>query len=55
MKEGFLNILYLAVIASWITSIVTCIKTASWALLFAVIFFPPIGLIHGVAVWFGVL
>ena len=55
MSEGIGNLLYFAIIGAWITSIITCIKTDAWALLFAVIFVPPVGIIHGVGVWIGVL
>ena len=40
--------------AAWLTSIVTCIKTSAWLLLLAVAMFFPIGILHGVLVWFGV-
>jgi hypothetical protein len=40
-------------IAAWVTHVVVCIKTASWALLFigAIIF--PVGIVHGIGYWFG--
>lgn len=46
-------VVYIASFIAWVTHIVVCIKTASWALLFfgAIIF--PVGIIHGIMVWFG--
>lgn len=42
-------------VLAWMTHVITTIKTASWVLLVmgSVIF--PIGVIHGIAIWFGVL
>lgn len=48
------SVVYLGVISAWITSIVMCINNASWALLFAVVFVPPVGVIHGFGLWIGV-
>lgn len=48
------NALYWGIILAWITSIVVCIQKAAWALLFAVIIVPPVGIIHGAGVWIGV-
>jgi len=52
---GFATLVaYVLAIAAWITHVVTCIKAASWALLFigAIIF--PVGVIHGWGIWLGV-
>ena len=54
MNDWIGNVIYLSIIAAWVTSIVMCIHDASWALLFAVIFVPPVGVIHGVGLWIGV-
>lgn len=40
--------------AAWITHVIVCIKTASWILLAFGCIVAPIGVIHGVGVWFGV-
>ena len=40
-------------IAAWLTHIVVCIQAASWGLLIAGAIMFPIGIIHGVGVWFG--
>jgi hypothetical protein len=53
MNEWIGHAIYWAIILAWITSIVTCIKISAWALLFAVIFVPPVGVIHGAGVWIG--
>jgi hypothetical protein len=41
-------------LAAWITHVVVCIKTASWLFLIAGAICAPIGVIHGIGVWFGV-
>ena len=45
--------IYLSLIGAWLTHIVVCIQTSSWALLFfgAIIF--PVAIVHGYGVWFG--
>lgn len=45
----------LAVLAAWMTHVVACIKAGAWFLLLFGIFVPPIGWVHGLAVWFGML
>jgi len=42
-------------VLAWVTHIITSIKTASWVLLVMGSLIFPIGIIHGVAVWLGVL
>lgn len=54
MNEWIGHAIYWAIILAWITSIVVCIQEAAWALLFAVIIVPPVGVIHGAGVWIGV-
>ena len=51
-------IFYLVSIAAWITHIVFCIKAAAWtgsaiALLIVGIAIFPVGIIHGISIWFG--
>jgi hypothetical protein len=40
--------------AAWITHIFVCLKTGEWGFLIAGALFLPIGIIHGIGVWFGV-
>lgn len=40
-------------IAAWVTHVLVCIKAAAWVLLVIGIVVPPIGIVHGVGVWFG--
>jgi hypothetical protein len=54
MNEWIGNAIYLSIIFAWITSVVNCIHEAAWALLFAVVFVPPVGVIHGFGIWIGV-
>lgn len=46
--------LVIASIVAWVTHVVVCIKTASWLFLITGAIFAPVGVIHGVGVWFGV-
>ena len=39
---------------AWITSIAACVYQDLFWLLLAVIFLPPIGVVHGVGVWIGI-
>lgn len=50
---GYIAIM-IASIAAWITHVVVCIKAASWGFLIAGAIFAPIGVIHGIGVWFGI-
>lgn len=56
-KEAYSIIAVLAVIATciagWLTHVVVCIKTASWLFLIAGAICAPVGVIHGIGVWFG--
>jgi hypothetical protein len=44
----------LAFTAGWVTHIIVCIQTASWALLIAGALMFPIGIVHGIGLWFGI-
>ncbi len=46
-------ILSLAFIAAWLTHIVTCLAGGLWGFLIAGAILFPIGIIHGVMIWFG--
>ena len=40
-------------VASWLTHVVVCIKSASWGFLIAGALFFPIANIHGTGIWLG--
>lgn len=40
-------------IAAWGTHVIVCIKTASWLFLIAGAIAAPVGIVHGVGIWFG--
>lgn len=40
-------------IAAWLTHVIVCIKASLWVFLVAGAIFAPIGVIHGIGVWFG--
>lgn len=44
----------LTFIAAWITHVVVCIKASAWILLLFGAIVAPIGIIHGIGIWFGV-
>lgn len=45
----------LLMFALWATHVIVCIKTASWVLLVIGAFVFPIGIAHGLGVWFGLV
>lgn len=45
--------LLLTSIAAWITHVVVCIKASAWLFLIAGAIAAPVGVIHGLGVWFG--
>jgi len=48
------GIFTIAAIAAFLTSIINCLLTGRWILLVIDLFVAPIGVLHGVMVWFGV-
>ena len=40
--------------AAWLTHVAVCITKANWLFLLAGAIMAPIGVIHGVGIWFGV-
>jgi hypothetical protein len=40
-------------IAAWLTHVVACIKAGAYVLLLAGALVAPVGVIHGVMLWFG--
>ena len=43
---------FLVGFAGWVTHVVVCIKTAAWGFLVAGALFFPIGIVHGIGLWF---
>jgi hypothetical protein len=46
--------IWLLAAAAWLTHVIVCIKTASYVFLLAGALVAPVGVIHGVGLWFGV-
>lgn len=46
--------LFLAVPAGWVTHVVHCLQNEEWILLIVGAIFFPIGIVHGIGLWFGV-
>lgn len=51
--EAFALALVVWIVASWITHVVVCLKTASWGFLIAGAIMFPVAVIHGTGYWFG--
>ena len=41
------------IIMAWLTHVITCLSAASWGFLIAGAIFFPVGVIHGIGIWFG--
>lgn len=55
MKLGIVLYLLLGLVsfATWLTHVIVCIETSRWGLLIAGALFFPVGMVHGLGVWFG--
>jgi len=49
----FLFVSIIASISAWMTHVITCIETEQWGFLIAGAIAAPVGIIHGVGIWFG--
>jgi hypothetical protein len=52
MNSGSLIVGVLA--AAWLTHVISCLLKAKYLLLIAGAFVFPVGIIHGIGIWFGV-
>ena len=43
----------ITMLAAWATHVFICLKTASWGFLIAGALAAPVGVIHGIGIWFG--
>lgn len=50
---GCAPILFLGLFAAWLTHVIYCLSAGKWGFLVAGAICFPIGIIHGVMVWFG--
>jgi hypothetical protein len=41
------------IFAAWLTHVIVCLKSGSWGFLIAGAIFFPVGIVHGIGVWFG--
>jgi hypothetical protein len=48
------SILTLTLAAAWLTHVVVCLQIGKWGFLIAGAILFPIGIIHGVGLWFGI-
>ena len=51
---GFVFLLIIWAIASWITHVIVCIQNSEWLFLIAGAIAVPVAWVHGTGVWFGV-
>ena len=54
MIKVLIKILLLMIPVAWVTHIIHCLITAKYLLLIAGALIFPVGVIHGVGIWFGV-
>lgn len=52
--ELIVVIVFLIIIGTWLTHIVSCLAYGTWGFLVAGALFFPIGIIHGAGIWLGV-
>jgi len=45
--------MFVMCVVAWITHIIACLTAAKYTLLIAGAFVFPVGIIHGVGIWFG--
>jgi len=42
------------VVSGWLTHVIVCLKTGQWGFLIGGAIFAPVGVIHGIGIWFGI-
>jgi hypothetical protein len=50
----FMASMMITSVAAWITHVLTCIHTEQWLFLIAGAIAAPVGMIHGIGLWFNV-
>jgi hypothetical protein len=53
MSQFFAAAFYIAMIAAWLTHVIVTIATGKFVLLLAGALVFPVGIIHGIGLWFG--
>lgn len=53
MTDTIIISFYIAMLAAWVTHVIHCLIAAKYLLLIAGAFVFPVGIIHGVGLWFG--
>jgi hypothetical protein len=52
--DEFIGFILLTIpVAAWLTHVIVCLKLAKWGFLIAGALFFPIGIVHGIGIWFG--
>lgn len=46
-------IVFVVMLAAWVTHVVVCLKAAAWGFLIAGAIFFPIAIVHGIGIWLG--
>ena len=52
-EELAVTVFVVAIFAAWFTHIIICLSQEAWGFLIAGAIMFPIGIIHGVGLWFG--
>jgi len=52
-SSGTETLILIACVCAWLTHIITCISDDRWGLLIAGAIVFPVGIVHGIGVWFG--
>lgn len=47
------TILGITIMLAWLTHVTVCLMHASWGFLIAGAIFFPVGIVHGIGIWFG--
>jgi sorbitol-specific phosphotransferase system component IIBC len=45
--------IFASFVAAWLTHVITCLASASWGFLIAGALCFPVGIVHGIGIWFG--
>ena len=54
MKETIIGSVFAVCVVAWFTHVIHCLLAGKYLLLIAGAFIAPVGIIHGVGIWFGV-
>lgn len=53
MSDFWAGLLGITALAAWLTHVIFCLSDGAWGYLIAGAVFFPIGIVHGIGLWFG--